>query len=76
MAEDLRERLSLLDSCAVSDAMDRLGLVGAVSGLAPRSVTRRIAGRVRTDRLAPAFGKTAARHLCTTAVEAADSGDV
>ncbi len=76
MTGELLDRLSRLDSCAVSDAMDRLGLAGAVSGLEPRSVKRRIAGRVRTVRLGPAMGKTASRHLCTTAVEAADAGDV
>jgi len=31
---------------------------------------------VRTVRLGPALGQTASRHLCTTAIEAADSGDV
>jgi 4-hydroxy-4-methyl-2-oxoglutarate aldolase len=76
MAEDMLRRLSRLDSCAVSDAMDRLGLAGAVSGLEPRSVARRIAGRVRTVCLGPAMGKASPRHLCTTAVEAADAGDV
>ena len=73
---DLLDRLSRLDSCAVSDGMDRLGLAGAASGLEPRSVARRIAGRVRTVRLGPAMGQTASRHLCTTAIEAADAGDV
>jgi regulator of RNase E activity RraA len=76
MADDMLQRLARLDSCAVSDAMDRLGLAGAVSGLEPRSVTRRIAGRVRTVCLGPAMGKAAPRHLCTTAIEAADAGDV
>jgi len=76
MTDTLLDRLARLDSCAVSDAMDRLGLPGAVSGLEPRSVPRRIAGRARTVRLAPADGRTASRHLCTTAVEAAEAGDV
>jgi len=76
MPEDVIERLRRLDSCAVSDAMDRLKLAGAVSGIEPRSVTRRIAGRVRTVALGPATGTPAARHLCTTAIEAADAGDV
>jgi hypothetical protein len=31
------------DSCAVSDALDRLGLPGAVTGLLPLTVARRIA---------------------------------
>jgi len=76
MTADLLNRLARLDSCAVSDAMDRLGLPGSVSGLPPRSVPRRIAGRARTVRLGPAEGRTAQRHLCTAAVEAADPGDV
>lgn len=76
MPEDVIERLRKLDSCALSDALDRLGLQGAVSGLEPRSVRRRIAGRVRTVGLGPATGTAAPRHLCTTAIEAADPGDV
>jgi regulator of RNase E activity RraA len=76
MTDALLDRLARLDSCALSDAMDRLGLPGAVSGLAPRSVPRRIAGRARTVRLGAADGRTASRHLCTTAVEEAQAGDV
>ena len=76
MADDLIERLRRLDSCAVSDALDRLKLPGAVSGITPRSVRQRIAGRVRTVGLGPAAGAVAARHLCTTAIEAAAPGDV
>jgi 4-hydroxy-4-methyl-2-oxoglutarate aldolase len=74
------KRLSRLDCCAVSDAMDKLGLSGSVSGLDQRSTTRRIAGRVVTYKLVPA-GQAPARsgpprHLGTTAVEAAEPGDV
>lgn len=76
MAGDVVERLRRLDSCAVSDAMDRLGLHGAVSGIAPRSVRQRISGRVRTVGLGPAAGTAPPRHLCTTAIEAAEAGDV
>ena len=76
MADDLIERLRRLDSCAVSDALDRLKLPGAVSGIAPRSVRQRIAGRVRTVELGPAAGAVASRHLCTAAIEAAEAGDV
>lgn len=76
MADDTLIRLRRLDSCALSDALDRLKLEGAVSGLAPRSVHQRIAGRVRTVGLGPAGGTPAPRHLCTAAIEAADPGDV
>ncbi|HLI20588.1 MAG TPA: RraA family protein, partial [Stellaceae bacterium] len=60
----------------LSDAIDRLGLPSAVTGLLPRSVRKRIAGRVRTVKLEAAKGRTAARHLCTAAIEAAAPGDV
>ncbi len=76
MADDIVDRLRRLDSCAVSDALDRLKLQGAVSGIEPRSARQRIAGRVRTVALGPATGTAAPRHLCTTAIEAADPGDV
>ncbi len=76
MAENVIERLKRLDSCAVSDAMDRLSLQGVVSGIEPRSVRQRISGRIRTVGLGPATGTAAPRHLCTTAIEAAEAGDV
>jgi regulator of RNase E activity RraA len=70
-------RLRRLDACALSDAADQLGLPGAVSGLAPRTVKGRICGRVLTVKLAagtPPGGSR--RHLCTTSIEAAGPGDV
>lgn len=73
-------RLSRLDCCAVSDAMDKLGIAGVVSGLEQRSTARRIAGRVVTYKLVPAAEAPARggppRHLGTTAVEAAQPGEV
>ena len=60
----------------MSDALDRLSLPSAVTGIAQRSVRRRIAGRVRTVKLDAANGRTAKHHLCTTAIEASASGDV
>ena len=73
-------RLLRLDVCAVSDAMDKLGLHGFVGGLAQQSTTRRIAGRVVTFRLvAKAEAPVVAgppRHLGTTAVEAAQPGEI
>ncbi len=72
------ERLKRLDSCALSDAMDRLGLPPAVPGMAPRTVAGRIAGRVMTVRLeaGPPPPGAPVRHLCTAAIEAAAAGDV
>jgi regulator of RNase E activity RraA len=70
-------RLLKLDSCALSDALDRLRLPPAVSGIAPRTGRVRIAGRVITVKLGLADPRaTSPRHLCTAAIEAADPGDV
>ena len=82
MMDEPVKRLNRLDACALSDALDKLGLAGAVGGLAPRSVPRRIAGRVLTCRLAAkdvvAAGVPAKppRHLGTTAIESAHAGDI
>ncbi|KQP17501.1 RraA family protein [Pseudorhodoferax sp. Leaf265] len=80
MADDFVKRLARLDCCAVSDAMDKLGLVGGVSGLDQRASTRRIAGRVVTYKLVPKDQAPTVsgppRHLGTTAIEAAQAGDI
>lgn len=71
------ERLARLDCCAVSDALDKLGLPGVVTGLAQLSAPRRIAGRAVTMKLGvgtPPPGPV--RHLGTTAIESASPGDV
>src|SRR4051812_21576852 len=74
------ERLRRIDTCAVSDALDKLGLKGCVTGLRPLSSTRRIAGRVHTVKLVakenftPRSGPP--RHLGCTAIEAASPGDI
>lgn len=76
-ANDFLTRLRKLDCCAVSDALDRLGLKGAVTGLARLSSSRRIAGRVLTVKLGvgePPEGKP--RHVSTTAIAAAEPGDI
>jgi 4-hydroxy-4-methyl-2-oxoglutarate aldolase len=65
-----------LDSCAVSDALDKLGLKGSVTGLRRFSTLRRIAGRVLTVKLDRAEGRSSTRHLCTAAIEAANPGDI
>ncbi|HUJ30246.1 MAG TPA: hypothetical protein VLY23_03130 [Candidatus Acidoferrum sp.] len=76
-ATDFVERLKQLDCCAVSDALDKLGLAGAVTGIAQLSTSRRIAGRILTVKLGvgePPPGKP--RHVSTTAIEAAQPGDI
>jgi len=64
------ERLKKIDSCALSDALDRLGLKGQATTLQQHSGDVRIAGRavtVRLDNGPPPEGPP--RHLCTTAIE-------
>ncbi len=76
MAENpLIARLKALDVCALSDALDRLKLPASVSGLEPRTIRGRIAGRATTVKFA-AGSRTGARHACTAAVEAADAGAI
>ena len=74
---DSAARLGRLDACAVSDALDKLGLAGVVTGLQRLTTERRISGRVVTVKLEKDDGRPAAsRHLGTTAIEAAQTGDV
>ncbi len=72
----LLARLGKLDSCAVSDALDKLGLKGSVTGIERFSTDRRIVGQVLTVKLDRAEGRTNTRHLCTAAIEAANPGDI
>jgi 4-hydroxy-4-methyl-2-oxoglutarate aldolase len=72
-------RLAGLDTCAVSDALDALGLSGVALGLHALTGTTRIAGRVLTVdlRRSDAVPTTrASRHLGTAAVEAAAPGEI
>ena len=70
-------RLGRLDSCAVSDALDKLGLQGAIAGIHRVSTDRKISGRVLTVKLERDDGRPAgSRHLGTVAVDAAQPGEV
>ena len=59
------DRLRRIDCCAVSDALDKLGLTGCVTGIPQRSTARRIealevelaAERARTDALVASLPK-------------------
>ena len=70
--DKLVERLLKLDTCAVSDALDRLGLTGAVLGVTPTAPPAKIAGRVVTMKLVDRNAENAATttHLGTHAIEA------
>jgi len=75
--DNVLTRLARLDSCAVSDALDKLGLTGAATGIHRLATDRRISGRVVTVKLDRDAGQPAAsRHLGTTAIEASQPGDV
>ena len=70
-------RLAQLDSCAVSDALDKLGLKGVATGIERLATDQRISGRVVTVKLEADDGRpVASRHLGTTAIESAQPGDV
>lgn len=76
-ASDFIARLKRLDCCAVSDALDKLRLTGVAVGLSQLAGAQRIAGRVLTVKLgvgAPPPGPL--RHLGTTAIQAAQPGEI
>ena len=77
MSEMQVQRLRRLDACAVSDALDKLGLAGAVTGLPQRSGDGRIAGRAVTMKVGPGQPPPGPpKHLGCTAIELAGPQDV
>jgi 4-hydroxy-4-methyl-2-oxoglutarate aldolase len=74
VTDAIRGSLERLDTCALSDALDRLSVNGAVSGFLRWGPLRRVAGRVRTVALAP--GPGSGSHLGTRTLAAAEPGDV
>jgi 4-hydroxy-4-methyl-2-oxoglutarate aldolase len=77
MAQDeLLERLSKLDTCAASDALDRLGLRGATIGIRPVWLCPRIVGRAVTCKIKPAGLEKSKQHLGTPAIDATKAGEV
>jgi regulator of RNase E activity RraA len=76
--DDLVQRLSTLDVCSVSDAMDALDIQGAVAGLVPLWEGARLVGRAVTVRLAegPPPPEAPVVHLGAAAIEASRPGDV
>jgi 4-hydroxy-4-methyl-2-oxoglutarate aldolase len=73
---DFVERLKHLDTCSVSDALDKLGLAGAVVGLSCLTVRGRIAGPAVTVKLGAPMEGLPKRHLGAGAVMAAQAGDI
>jgi regulator of RNase E activity RraA len=81
MSDPRLQRLLRLDACAVSDALDKLGLQGAVTGLTQRSGASngggRIAGLAVTMKVGPGQPPPGpAVHLGCTAIEKAGPGHV
>ena len=74
--EPIVERLLKLDTCAVSDGMDRLGLMGATYGIRPMWPCPKIVGRAVTMKIKPAGLDKAKQHLGTLPIDAAQPGDV
>ena len=74
--DSFRERLARLDTCVVSDALDRLSLAGVVTGILRLSTDRAIAGRAVTVKLERPNGRVPDHHNGTLAIEAARPGDV
>jgi regulator of RNase E activity RraA len=71
------DRLRALDSCAVSDALDTLGLPGATTGIRPLWAVRDpVAGRVRTVLAGPRPSDRPGQHIAAAAIEGAEPGDV
>ena len=74
--EPIVERLLKLDTCAVSDGMDRLGLMGATYGVRPMWPCPKIVGRTVTMKIKPVGLDKAKQHLGTLPIDAAQPGDV
>jgi len=75
--DELSARLTRLDACAVSDALDLLGLPGAVIGIAPLvTAAGPLAGPVITVRVGPRPDDQPRPHLGATAIATASPGDV
>ncbi len=73
----IASRLLKFDTCTISDALDKLGLQGAVSGIGPlTTVGKRVAGRAVTVKLGAPIEGLPKRHLGAGAVMAAEAGDV
>ena len=79
MGTGIVQRLLALDTCAVSDAMDQIGLRGTATGLAPMWNCGRVAGRAQTvklRRLRPGERPGSGPHLGARAIERAAPGEV
>jgi 4-hydroxy-4-methyl-2-oxoglutarate aldolase len=74
-SDDALIRLGKLDTCAVSDALDRLGLKGAALGIRSLWPCPRVVARCVTVKIKPAGLEKSKQHLCTAAIDAATAAD-
>lgn len=76
-AERLLEQLAQLDTCAISDALDTLGLPGATTGVGRLwPVSRVVVGRARTIQAAPRDDSRAVDHIAARAIDDASEVDI
>ncbi|MER7797188.1 RraA family protein [Microbacterium sp. NPDC096154] len=74
---DIAGRIAALDSCALSDALDTLGMPGATLGVRPLwDVRRPVVGRARTIQAGPRRADAPAAHIAAASVDDAGSGEV
>ena len=72
----LLRQFAAVDSAAVSDALDRLGLPSGIGGIRPICGAAAIVGFAVTVGLEPHDGRPAGAHIATTAIESANSENV
>ena len=73
---DFRPRLEALSTTNLSDALDQLGIAGAVSGVLPMFDAPRLVGHAVTIKITAAGQKKSQSHLGVEAIAAARTGDV
>lgn len=73
---NLVNRLKDLDSCAVSDALDALGIIGVALGIHAVGNAPKIVGQIITMKLKPVGQEVSRQHLGTRAITMAHDGDV
>jgi 4-hydroxy-4-methyl-2-oxoglutarate aldolase len=74
--EEYRSRMLKLSTPNLSDALDKVGLRGAVSGIRPMYACPRIVGRAVTIKIMAAGMLKSEHHLGVHAIDAASSGDI
>ena len=74
--EQFRQRVLNLSTTNLSDAMDKIGINGAVSGIRPMYECPPIVGRAVTIKIMAAGMKKSEHHLGVHAIDASCEGDV